>query len=88
MLLTAARAAIFLETVLEGRGELPLTMASTARMLGDREGGEFLAEEAFETYEACRRERKEPHSRIVVVLDRIVRGLPAYSSASLGVEVA
>jgi hypothetical protein len=88
MLLTAARAAIFLETVLEGRGELPVTMSATARMLGDRDGGEFLAEEAFETYEACRREGKEPHKRIVIVLDRIVRDLPAYRRAGVGVEVA
>jgi hypothetical protein len=87
-LLTAARAAIFLETVLERRGELPLTMAATARMLGDREGGEFLAEEAFETYEACRREGTDPHRRIVIVLDRIVRDLPAYRRGGVGVEVA
>jgi hypothetical protein len=88
LLLTAARAAIFLETVRDGRGQLPLTMASTARMLGEREGGEFLAEEAFETYAACRRDGTEPHTRIVVVLDRIVRSLPAYRSAGAKVEVA
>jgi hypothetical protein len=83
LLLTAARAAIFLETVLEGRGELPLTMSATARMLGDREGGELLAEEAFEAYRAGRSEGREPRGRIMTVLDRVVRDLPAYHGADV-----
>jgi hypothetical protein len=83
MLLSAARAALFLETLAEGAPELPLTLAATARMLD-----EPLAEEAFEHYALCLREGAQPDSRIATALETAVRELPVYRPLLDRAEVA
>ena len=83
MLLSAARAALFLETLADGAPELPLTLAETARMLG-----EPVAEEAFEHYARCLREDAQPDRRIATALETTVRELPVYHPLLDRAEVA
>jgi hypothetical protein len=81
MLIAAARAALFLESIDESRPELPLTAAATARALADRmTGARGAAEAAWEAYRDFARDWVTPASATVVALDEVVRALPPYAA--------
>jgi hypothetical protein len=76
-LLTAAQAALFLESVEEGDPRLPVTMAATARLFDERHGGDAAAV-AYAAYAAGRRRGHEPPLGPVARLRRALLALPAY----------
>jgi hypothetical protein len=78
-LLTAARAALFLESVKTGAPELPLTVAETARRLG---GGD-----ALEGYREFALRRTPPAPETLAALRALVHELPAYADDRRGVAV-
>jgi len=69
-LLTAARAALFADSLERGEPELPLTAAAVAERLGARE--------ALDCYRDCLLERGDPPAAQVAALRERVLGLPAY----------
>jgi hypothetical protein len=71
LLLTAARAAHFLESLEQGEPELLLTVTETAGRLG--------AADALAAYRASVQEGTAPAARVVDELRRLVRKLPAYA---------
>ena len=74
MLFTAARAALFLETVEAGSPELPLTVTETARRLSSS-----VAEEGLGRYREFRvLDGAEPSSGTVAAMRELVLGMPAY----------
>jgi hypothetical protein len=73
MLLTAARAALFLESVEAGSPELPLTLAETARQLSSS-----VAEESLGRYRELALEDTEPPAGTVAAMRKLVLALPAY----------
>lgn len=79
LMLSAIAAALSLQTLEAGEPELPLTASAAARRLSadDARAG-AVAEEAAEGYATWRRGGPPPPSRLVVRLDRTVRGLAAY----------
>lgn len=83
-LFTAARAALFLESLETGSPELPLTVAAVARRLeqfGSRTG--VVAQEAFESFRA-RRQVGPPLSKALISdFEKVVRDLPAFRDVSL-----
>jgi hypothetical protein len=86
-LLTAARAALFRQSVVAGEPELPLTVSATAEALGSRdEGSSALAEEGLAAYAAWRREGELPEAWILAPLHEAVAAMPAYTEATGGVR--
>jgi predicted nucleotidyltransferase len=80
MLLSAARAASFLES-LEEEPELTLTLAATAECLARREpGAAVAAEEGFAAYREAVTDEREVPEATVRALSGAVRRLPAYRS--------
>jgi hypothetical protein len=75
-LLTAARAALFLESVEQGSPELALTVASVADCLGGS-----LAREAVEGHRAFRLAGEPPPERLVSAFHAAVTSLPAYAGS-------
>jgi hypothetical protein len=83
-LLTAARAALFLESVEAEDPELALTTAAVARRLGEtRSGARTIAEESYEAYRASRVEDRPPPARTIAALRELVLALPAYRPEGL-----
>ncbi len=75
MLFTAARAALFLQSLEAGDPSLSATVGATARLLESE-----LALEAHETFVRARRDSDEVDGTIVRAFRRLVIGLPAYGS--------
>jgi hypothetical protein len=81
MLISAGRAAIFLETVQDGEPALPVTLAATLEALGSRSGSDRVAAEAAaEAYADFAALGKAPPDVTVRALERLVRQLPSYAS--------
>jgi hypothetical protein len=84
-LLTAARAALFYESLRAGRPELPLTVAATCDLLGevDRRDAESVAREARDAYRAARADDDADAAEDVLApLRAVVLGLPAYAGVA------
>jgi predicted nucleotidyltransferase len=84
-LLTAARAALFHESLRVGRPELPLTVAATCARLGEIAGaeGESVAGEARDAYRAARVDGEADAAEDVFLpLRAVVLGLPAYAGVA------
>ena len=84
MLFTAARGALFLESLETGSPELPLTAAAVARRLeqsGSRAGS--VAQEAFESFRAGRQGGPPLPEGLISAFEQVVRDLPGFSDASL-----
>jgi hypothetical protein len=81
MLLTAARAALFYESVRAGDAELALTLAETARRLAERSQAGSVAGEALEEYRAHAAGGRRAAADTVSALRRLVLELPAYADA-------
>lgn len=80
MLLSAARAAIFLEGVEAGEPELAVTLSAAAERLAARgPHARGVAEEAQAAYHAARGEGSRRQETTLAALLGLVRGLPAYS---------
>jgi hypothetical protein len=84
LLLTAARAASFAESLAAGEGRLALTVTAAAAELersvppsGD------IASAAVAELAACLREDRAPDPAVVDGLEAVVAGLPAYASRAL-----
>ena len=81
-LLTAARAALFLDSLRAGEPVLPVTAAATARALAQRLPPRATAvEAAFEAYARWCGGGERPSSREAEGLSDAVSALPAYSPA-------
>jgi hypothetical protein len=84
-LLTAARAALFLQSLRDGEPELALTAAEAARKLAARdEGARGTVEEAFGRYAEFARSRVAPPATIVAATRRLMLALPAYAGVDAG----
>jgi hypothetical protein len=83
-LLSAARAALFLESVEEGgRARLSTTVAAAARSLDARVGdGLAVGEEAYEHYRDRRLDGREPPPSLVAALRERILRLPPYAFES------
>ncbi|MFN8187327.1 MAG: hypothetical protein U0R69_09625 [Gaiellales bacterium] len=80
VVLSAARAVLLTESVAAGEPLLPLTMAATARALGERlPGTRSLAAEAAGEYGRLRREGGAPDDLLVARLARAVSALAPYA---------
>lgn len=75
MLLSAARAAVMLQSVSAGAPSLPLTLAEGARTLGVT-----AADDALGHYRAFAEERAAPPASVVEAMRRLVLKLPAYAA--------
>ena len=83
LLLTAARAALFLESVRAGEPELPLCAAATAVRLAERHPAESTqAEEAYAAFRASRTAGAPPQPRVVEAFRATVERLPGYTGAA------
>ena len=79
-LLTAARAAIFADTLWSGVPELPLTAAAIASRMSDYgPGARAAAEAAYEALVACHSQPRPPDPRTVRALRHVVHELPGYA---------
>ncbi len=79
-LLTAARAALFLESVEAGEPELALTMAAVADRIGERgPQARAVAHEAYACYRDCRLDERPAPARTILALRELVLELPAYA---------
>jgi predicted nucleotidyltransferase len=76
-LLTAARAALFHESLQEGAPELRLTVSATARGLAERSA---IADDALGAYRSFARKDTEPPAAVVAAMRELVLELPAYGS--------
>ena len=84
-LLTAARAALFDESLQAGRPELPLSVAATCDRLGEVAGGraESVAREACDAYRAARADdAADAAEDVFLPLRAVVLGLPAYAGVA------
>ena len=84
MLFTAARGALFLESLETGSPELPLTAAAVARRLeqsGSRAGS--VAQEAFESFRVARRGGPPLPKGLISAFERVVRDLAGFRDARL-----
>jgi glycosyltransferase involved in cell wall biosynthesis len=80
-LLTAARAALFLESLEAGAPELTVTVGATAkRLAARRDWSTAVAEEAYGSYRAARTEGTPPQADVVGAFSKALAGLPAYRS--------
>lgn len=78
-LITAARAALFLQSVYEGEPALTITASATLRALGEHCGGSPAAvDEALEALRSLRVEAAEPPRATVDALRSLVACLPPY----------
>jgi predicted nucleotidyltransferase len=83
MLLSAARAAVFLESIRDGGPELPLTVAETVRCVAMRSSAaRTVAEEALERYREFALCRREPPATTVSAMRRVVLDLPSYGASA------
>lgn len=81
-LLTAARAALFLESVEDGTPELCLTVAETARRLAARfPAAATITDEALGSYRDFALADGEPRRTVVAALRALVLELPGYVDA-------
>ena len=83
-LFTAARSALFLESIETGLPELPMTVAAIARRLeqsGTSAGG--VAQEAFESFRSGRQGGPPIPKSLISAFEKIVRDLPAFRDASV-----
>jgi hypothetical protein len=78
-LFTAARAGLFLESVLEGAPELPLTVAATAERLERVPRAGSVAQDAAASHREHVTQGATPPSATVEAMAQLVLGLPAYS---------
>jgi hypothetical protein len=79
-LFTAARAALFADSLHALAPELPLTAATIARRLAEyAPEARTAAETGYESLSACRLRQHPLDQRVVLALRRTVRALPAYS---------
>jgi hypothetical protein len=86
-LFTAARAALFLESIRGGDPELPLTVVETARLLSGRlPSARAVAEDAVDRYRGFVLGDGEPPERTVSAMRRLVLSLPAYADERPGVH--
>jgi hypothetical protein len=80
LLLTAARAALFLQSIEAGKPELLLTLPAVARSLGDAyPRAKQAATEAVDEYLARRSDRTAPDPTLFAALRTAVLELPAYA---------
>jgi hypothetical protein len=77
-LFTAARAALYLESVEGGAPELPLTIAAVAARLAET-AARSLVDETFGAYRTSRLEHTQPPLQTIRAFDELVRALPAYA---------
>jgi hypothetical protein len=84
MLLSAARAALFLESLSAGNEpELAVTLTATARRLAERSAGaRAVAEEAVDGYRAFAAHRTPPPARTVAAMRTLVQELHVYAEDS------
>jgi hypothetical protein len=80
MLLSAARAGLFLESIEAGKPQLALTVAASAAQLAGLDRNAEVALDAYESYRVCRLEGRQPSARTVAELRDVVLGLGAYGS--------
>jgi predicted nucleotidyltransferase len=79
-LLSAARAALLLESVRDGDPELPVTVTETARRLGARsERAAATADEGLGAYREFAVRRTAPPARALAAMRALVADLPAYA---------
>jgi hypothetical protein len=82
-LFTAARAALFLESVDTAKPEVAVTLAAVAGQLAGRSPtSEAVASEALEALRSFRQDGREPAEAIVLALRRAVLELDAYARRS------
>ncbi len=80
-LLTATRAALFLESIREGDPELCATVTEAARHLAARRNAHAqVTEEALEQYRELARRGGQPSQETATALRRVVLELPSYRS--------
>ena len=83
MLLTATRAALFFDSVMDGEPRLPLTMAEAVRRVANHPGASGVAEEALTQYREFALHGEQPSAAVVAAMRNVVLGLPAYSDSRL-----
>jgi hypothetical protein len=86
MLLSAARAALFLESVEEGEPRLAVTVSAAARALDARGAGGMR--DCAARYREARSTRSEPPAAAVALARETVLALPAYGGAITRAEAA
>ena len=83
LLLTAARSALFLESIRAGEPELPLCAAATTARLAERHpASRGTAEEAYSAFREARTTGTVPSARVVDAFRDTVAGLPGYAGAA------
>jgi hypothetical protein len=81
MLLSAARAALFLQSIADGRPELPLTLADGVRALVERSATAGpIAEEALGEYRAFAHNAAHPRIATLTAMGKFVLGLEPYAT--------
>jgi hypothetical protein len=81
MLLSAARAGLFLESIRGGKPELPLTLTEAVRILAGRSNtAQTAAEEALGHYRAFVHSGAHPSPTTLTAMRNLVLELPAYAS--------
>ncbi len=81
MLLSAARAALFLQSVQDGDPELPLTVTETARRLAARsEPARTVAEDGLGHYREFAAHHTPPPAATLAAMRALVAELPAYGA--------
>jgi hypothetical protein len=86
MLLTATRAALFLDGVESGEPELAVSVAAAVAQLGERlPAGSAVAQEALGAYSGWVVDRRPPEPRTVTGLKDLLDSLPAYSRSEMPV---
>lgn len=79
MLISAARAGLFLQSIRDGQPELPLTLSATARMLAARSSAlGAIADEALHHYRIAVHNRAGAPRAQTEAMRELVRALPAY----------
>ena len=79
-LFTAARAAMFADSLEAGDPELLLTAATiAARLAGHGAAAEAAADAAYEELSECSRHARAPNPRVVSALRAVVQALPGYA---------
>lgn len=82
-LLTAARAALFLESVVAGEPELPLTVTETAGRLAARSAAaRAVAKDALDSYREFARRRTPPPAGILPAMRKLVLELDSFRQPS------
>ena len=79
MLFTAARAALFLDSLETGSPELPLTVAAVTRRLEESSSNQgSVAREAFESFRAARQGGPPIQNGLIPAFEKVVRDLPGF----------